>query len=63
MDLWIKKYLCWDFPGSPVVKTPRFHAGGAGSIPGQGTKISYATWCGKKKKKGMCIDTFHSYCH
>ena len=43
MDLWIKKYLCWDFPGSPVVKTPRFHAGGAGSIPGQGTKISYAS--------------------
>ena len=29
----------WDFPGSPVVKTPACSAGGMGSIPGQGTKI------------------------
>ena len=32
------------------------NAGGAGSIPAQGTKIPHATWCGKnknkKKKKG-----------
>ena len=28
------------FPGCPVVKTLHFHCwGGAGSIPGQGTKI------------------------
>ena len=30
----------------------RFHAhssGDTGSIPGQGTKIPHATWCGKKK--------------
>ena len=33
-----------DFPGGPVVKTPSFHAGGTGSITGQGTKISYAKW-------------------
>ena len=27
-----------DFPGGPVAKTPRSHAGGPGSIPGQGTR-------------------------
>ena len=33
-----------DFPGSPVVKTSPSNAGGAGSIPGQGTKIPQASW-------------------
>ena len=28
-----------DFPGGPVVKTPRFHCRGCGSIPGWGTNI------------------------
>ena len=28
-----------DFPGNPVVRTQRFHFGGLGSIPSQGTKI------------------------
>ena len=28
-----------------------FTAEGAGSIPGQGTKILQAVWCGKKKKE------------
>ena len=32
-----------DFPGGPVVKTPAANARGMGSIPSQGTKISYAT--------------------
>ena len=27
------------------------NAGDAGSIPGQGTKIPHAVWCGQKKKK------------
>ena len=27
-------------------------SGGLGSIPGQGTKISHATWHGQKKKRG-----------
>ena len=27
-----------NFPGSPMVKTSPFYAGGAGSIPDQGTK-------------------------
>ena len=32
-----------DFPGGPVVKNQPSNAGGAGSIPGWGTKISHAT--------------------
>ena len=32
-----------DFPGGPVVKNPPCHAGDAGSIPGQGTKIPHAS--------------------
>ena len=32
----------WDFPGGPGVKSPDCHAGDAGSIPGQGTKIPHA---------------------
>ena len=40
-----------DFPGSPVVKTPRFHCRGRGfDIPGQGTKIPHAVWQKKNKK-------------
>ena len=33
-----------DFPGSPVVKTSLFNAGGVGSIPGGEVRISYASW-------------------
>jgi len=32
-----------DFPGGPVVKTSPSNAGGAGSIPSQGAKISHAS--------------------
>ena len=28
-----------------------YNAGGAGSIPGRGTRIPHATWCSQKKKK------------
>ena len=38
----IPKYLTRDFPGGPVVKNLPCHAGDAGSIPGQGTKIPHA---------------------
>ena len=31
-----------DFPDNPVVKISPCNTGGAGSIPGQGTKISHA---------------------
>ena len=37
-----------DFPGYPVVKTLHFHERGWGSIPGWGTKIPHAVWCGQK---------------
>ena len=33
-------YTSWDFPGGPVVRTSPSSARGAGSIPGQGAKIS-----------------------
>ena len=36
------KKSCRDFSGSPVVKNPLSTAEDAGSIPGQGTEISYA---------------------
>ena len=43
------------FPGGPVVKTPCFHcrgtAGGVGLMPGQGTRIIYATQRGQEFKK------------
>ena len=38
-----------EFLGGPVVGTQRFHCQGQGSIPGRGTKILQAMWCGKKK--------------
>ena len=28
-------------------------AAGVGSVPGQGTKIPHAVWCGQEKKKHM----------
>ena len=36
-----------------MVKTPGLvsNAGGTGSVPGQGTKIPHAVWCGPKKKE------------
>ena len=32
---------CWDFPGSPVIKTATSSAGGAGLIPGWAVKIPH----------------------
>ena len=37
------------FPGGPVARTSPSTAGGASSIPGQGTKIPHAVQHGKKK--------------
>ena len=45
----------WDFPGGPVVKTSPSKAGGAGSIPGQGTKIPDAM-----EQLSPCITTTES---
>ena len=40
----------WDFPGGPVIKTsPSSIAGGAGSIPGWGTRIPPANAARPKK--------------
>ena len=33
-----------DFPGGPIIKNPPCNAGDAGSTPGQGARISHATW-------------------
>ena len=33
-----------DFPYGPVVKTSSSNAGGIGSIPSQGAKITHASW-------------------
>ena len=38
----------WEFPGSPVVRTPWFHCRGLGSFPGQGP-ASCMVWPGKKR--------------
>ena len=42
-----KNYPFWDFPGSPVVKTPAPSAGDTCSIPRQGTKIPHAAGLAK----------------
>ena len=63
----ICKQWFWEFPGSPVVGTPRndsgnslavqwlelraFTAEGPGSIPSWGTGIPQAMWCGQKNQK------------
>ena len=41
----------WDFLGSPVVKSLPSTAGGAGSIPGQGTKTHMPHLVANLKKK------------
>ena len=48
----LKKTDLGDFPGGPVViKTSPSNAGGAGSIPGRGAKISHASWPKKPNHK------------
>ena len=46
-----------DFPGCPVVKTLPSNAGCAGSIPGQGAKISHASWSKNQTKNRSNIVT------
>ena len=50
------KSVLRDFPGGPVIKTLPSSAGGAGSIPGQGTKIPHALRSknGNTKQKQYC---------
>lgn len=40
-----------EFRGGPIVRTPRFHCRGPGSIPCQGIMIPQAAWHGQIKKK------------
>ena len=47
----------WDFPGSPVGKTPASNAGGMGSIPGGGAKIPHAVLHSQKEKDKTSQDT------
>ena len=39
-----------DSPGGRAVKALCYPAGDTGAIPGQGTKIPHAMWCGLVKK-------------
>ena len=47
----------WEFPGSPVVRTPGCHCRGPGLIPGWRTKIPQATWNGRNKNKKETLST------
>ena len=43
--------IFWDFPGSPAqMRLQASNAKGTDLLPGQGTKILYATQCGQKIK-------------
>ena len=46
----LKKVGAGNFPGGPVVGTSPFSSGGAGLIPGQGTKITCFSAKGLKHK-------------
>ena len=48
----LKKWKFSDFPGGQWLRLHASISGGVGSVPGQGTKIPYAKWLSKKKKKG-----------
>ena len=46
-----------DFPGGPVVKTPRLHCRGCSWIRGQGAKIPHALQCGPTQKRAVVKST------
>ena len=48
----------WEFPDSQWLGLSALTAGAPGSIPGWGTKILQAAWCGKKKKMYICLNYF-----
>ena len=47
----LKKHNDEECFGGPMVRTQPFHCQGLGSVPGQGTKIQQAIWCGQNNKK------------
>ena len=54
------KFHPWNFPGSPVVKTPPSNAEGTGSIPGRGAKIPHASKVKKKNNHHTTEEIFSS---
>ena len=48
----------WDFPGGLGIKNLPCNVGNAGLIPGQGTKIPWAAWQGRKIKNSAIIRLF-----
>ena len=50
MDQSASRRRKWEVPGGPVVGTLRLHHWVTGSVPGQGTEILQAVWCGEKKR-------------
>ena len=51
----LESLLTWNFPGSPVVKTPHFHCVRLGFNPWWETKTLPATGRAKKKKKNLWL--------
>ena len=47
-----------DFPGGPVVKTPRFHGGGTGSIPSLASSACCMAWPKKTKQNKKASLTY-----
>ena len=56
--LLLKKRMGGEFLGGPVVRTPRFHCRGPGSIHGGGTKTMQATRCSQKKERKKRLGLF-----
>ena len=55
----------WEFPGGPVVRTPRFHCWGCGFSPwlGNWDPTSQAVQCGQKKRNKSPNSDFLSMCY
>ena len=61
--MFIERRQSRDSPEDPVVKTLSFEGKGEGLIPGWGTKIPHALWCGQKKKNHFsAITSSWEYC-
>ena len=54
-------FVSWVLPGGSMMRTSPSNAGGTGSIPAQGAKISEASWPPKQKHKQQkqCCNRFN----